>query len=358
MKYDSENNYYYEDTLDGRCVGKNKQILQVALLVLKYIKTETDIQLTYQSFIGNSIDSHEDYDFKVYTSDFKLYIIRANLNFEAKTVTISSNGYKTIIYKLGNIDSMYNPPKLYKEQTLLIEKYINKYIEEYFSKPILWKKFIEFKQQKNKLTYIFNVGMQSGNCTIRAEIWVSYVIFIKDDRNVDNLPRSYILSDGRKNIEYEMLNLTEFKLFQNYLNKYFNYPENQDYSNIYEYEPKNNKSKKEGSGMNYEKFLTNCKTIIKKYYEEHFNKVISTNEIYVVWLTKVLQNNKALLCTTVKDNMYYEITYNGDKNEIYFDAYNKDYNNSFNVDEDKNVDFENNIFERSSCLYFNDKGIK
>lgn len=33
-----------------------------------------------------------------------------------------------------------------------------------------------------------------------------------------------------------------------------------------------------------------------------------------VWLTKVLQNNKALLSSTLFDGMYYELTYNEDKN--------------------------------------------
>jgi hypothetical protein len=36
-----------------------------------------------------------------------------------------------------------------------------------------------------------------------------------------------------------------------------------------------------------------------------------------------LQNNKALLSTTLPDGMYYELTYNGDKQEIYVDAYKK-----------------------------------
>lgn len=48
---------------------------------------------------------------------------------------------------------------------------------------------------------------------------------------------------------------------------------------------------------------------------------ISTDDVYVVWLNRTLQNNKALLSTTFTDGMYYEITYNGDKNELYFDAY-------------------------------------
>ena len=47
------------------------------------------------------------------------------------------------------------------------------------------------------------------------------------------------------------------------------------------------------------------------------------NDVYVVWMCKTLQNNKALVSTTVSDGMYYEITHNGDKNETYLDAYKK-----------------------------------
>lgn len=50
-------------------------------------------------------------------------------------------------------------------------------------------------------------------------------------------------------------------------------------------------------------------------------KKISESDIYVVWLAKTLQNNKALLSTNLFDGMYYEVTFNGDKNELYFDAY-------------------------------------
>lgn len=53
------------------------------------------------------------------------------------------------------------------------------------------------------------------------------------------------------------------------------------------------------------------------------NGRITADEVYVVWLVKALQNNKALLSTTVPDGMYYEFTWNGDKNEGYLDAYKK-----------------------------------
>ena len=70
-----------------------------------------------------------------------------------------------------------------------------------------------------------------------------------------------------------------------------------------------------------------CKNIIIGHYNSHVektdNKKIGIKDVYVVWMCKTLQNSKALLSTTVSDGMYYEITYNGDKDEIYFDAYKK-----------------------------------
>ena len=53
---------------------------------------------------------------------------------------------------------------------------------------------------------------------------------------------------------------------------------------------------------------------------------IEEKDVYIVWICKTLQNNKALLSTTLGDGMYYEVTYNGDKQELYFDAYEKVHN--------------------------------
>lgn len=53
------------------------------------------------------------------------------------------------------------------------------------------------------------------------------------------------------------------------------------------------------------------------------NGKITPDEVFVVWQCKILQNNKAMLSTTVSDGMYYEFTWNGDKNEAYLDAYKK-----------------------------------
>lgn len=45
--------------------------------------------------------------------------------------------------------------------------------------------------------------------------------------------------------------------------------------------------------------------------------------LYIVWFCKTLQHWKALVCTTLEDSMYYEVTYNGDKHETYVDCYKK-----------------------------------
>lgn len=77
--------------------------------------------------------------------------------------------------------------------------------------------------------------------------------------------------------------------------------------------------------MDNQKFIDKCKRVVKDYTQEHLDKSdnIPEFDVFVVWSCKTLQNNKALLSTTISDGMYYEITYNGDKEEFYFDAYKK-----------------------------------
>lgn len=79
--------------------------------------------------------------------------------------------------------------------------------------------------------------------------------------------------------------------------------------------------------MGSDKFLKLCKGVIVDYFNQHADKTdkkqITEEDVFVVWSCKTLQNNKALLSTTISDGMYYELTYNGDKNELYLDAYKK-----------------------------------
>ena len=86
--------------------------------------------------------------------------------------------------------------------------------------------------------------------------------------------------------------------------------------------------------MGNEEFINKCKEIVRQYAEEHLDKSdnIPVFDVFVVWNCKTLQNNKALLSTTLFDGMYYELTYNGDKKELYFDAYKKFENRCIKLD--------------------------
>ena len=59
---------------------------------------------------------------------------------------------------------------------------------------------------------------------------------------------------------------------------------------------------------------------------------VSSKDVFTVWYAKTLQNHKALLATPILgDNHYYEVTYNGDKNELYVDVYNKELNKRYKI---------------------------
>lgn len=73
--------------------------------------------------------------------------------------------------------------------------------------------------------------------------------------------------------------------------------------------------------------MDKAREIVKDYFNSNVDvtdkKQITINNVFVVWFAKTLQNWKALVSTTVSDGMYYELTYNGDKDEIYVDVYKK-----------------------------------
>ena len=70
-----------------------------------------------------------------------------------------------------------------------------------------------------------------------------------------------------------------------------------------------------------------ARKIVLDYTNEHLDKTdnvqITLDNVFIVWFCKTLQNWKALVSTTLPDGMYYEVTYNGDKKEVYLDAYKK-----------------------------------
>ncbi|MBR6090211.1 MAG: hypothetical protein IKP86_09780 [Anaerolineaceae bacterium] len=64
---------------------------------------------------------------------------------------------------------------------------------------------------------------------------------------------------------------------------------------------------------------------MKNYIINHLDKSdeMPDFDVYTVWKAKILQNWKYLLSSTLFDGMYYELTFNGDKQEWYLDAYKK-----------------------------------
>lgn len=67
--------------------------------------------------------------------------------------------------------------------------------------------------------------------------------------------------------------------------------------------------------MDNKLFVEKAKKLVKLYLRDD-------DEVFVVWLVKVLQNNKCLIGT--RDTVsYFEVTYNGDKDELYVDNYDK-----------------------------------
>lgn len=85
--------------------------------------------------------------------------------------------------------------------------------------------------------------------------------------------------------------------------------------------------------------IEKAKQVVMDFFNEEAKKTddfkLTIDGVHVVWFCKTLQNWKALVSTTVSDGMYYEVTYNGDKDEIYLDAYkkwkNKQVKNTINI---------------------------
>jgi hypothetical protein len=83
----------------------------------------------------------------------------------------------------------------------------------------------------------------------------------------------------------------------------------------------------EFSGLNLS-IQEQAKFHVFMYIKAHLEKTdthvkFKSDDVYVVWSCKVLQNWKALVSSALPDGMYYEVTYNGDQHETYIDAYKK-----------------------------------
>ena len=75
--------------------------------------------------------------------------------------------------------------------------------------------------------------------------------------------------------------------------------------------------------------MAHCQSVCKRKLVNWYNSQVGATKIdldnvFIVWSCKTLQNYKCLASTTVSgDGIYAEYTYNGDKQELYEDIYDK-----------------------------------
>lgn len=85
--------------------------------------------------------------------------------------------------------------------------------------------------------------------------------------------------------------------------------------------------------MTNEQFIKLAKEKVANYTFNDLKCEQTSIGIFTVWQVKVLQNYKALLATDIEDDQhYYEVTYNGDKKQLYLDVYGKQENKCFEVE--------------------------
>ena len=87
-------------------------------------------------------------------------------------------------------------------------------------------------------------------------------------------------------------------------------------------------------------FIDFCQYTVAKYNNEVLvenNDCLTTvckpSDVSIVWITKTIQNNKALCIIKNNSPYYFEVTRNGDKNETYMDIYIKQGNKTISDDE-------------------------
>ena len=68
------------------------------------------------------------------------------------------------------------------------------------------------------------------------------------------------------------------------------------------------------------KFVKLAKKAVVDYFNSHKEITdegrLTPEDVYVVWLCKTIQNKKALLSTTVRNDMYYETKNKEEKNKM------------------------------------------
>lgn len=84
--------------------------------------------------------------------------------------------------------------------------------------------------------------------------------------------------------------------------------------------------------------LDDAKELVLRYIVQNSNDdtyveslMLDNDDIYVVWWCYILGGWKTLISTNIPDGMYYEVTYNHSKEEIYLDAYKREKNIRYEI---------------------------
>ena len=70
-------------------------------------------------------------------------------------------------------------------------------------------------------------------------------------------------------------------------------------------------------------FMVAAKKAVADFLCKHHHKPVEWTDVFVVWQCKTLQNQKAILAAPTPDQLLFEATYNGDKQQMYLDVYDK-----------------------------------
>lgn len=69
--------------------------------------------------------------------------------------------------------------------------------------------------------------------------------------------------------------------------------------------------------------IEDAKSLVNDYIKTHIENPSAEYSIFVIWQATILQNYKCLIATTLPVGMYFELTYDGDRECWYFDVYRK-----------------------------------
>lgn len=76
-------------------------------------------------------------------------------------------------------------------------------------------------------------------------------------------------------------------------------------------------------------FQRRCRLQLTYWYAGQRKRIPAYEDTFVVWSCKTLHNMKCLVSTSMPDTIYAEYTYNGDKDELYEDIYEKVRNRAY-----------------------------